>query len=218
VLRLGVLVSGRGSNLEAVLDARIAGIDPVLVISNRPGIRALAVAAAHRVPTRVLRRAEFTDAQSRDAAIGAALTEARVDLALLAGYDQLLHPFFFEAYRGRTINIHPSLLPAHGGARMVGLAVHRSVVAAGDAETGATVHEVTPELDSGPILAVVRVAVMPGDDAESLAARVLVEEHRLLVATLARLAAEGKPGTVSATIAPAASRPGAGHAQEKPHA
>jgi phosphoribosylglycinamide formyltransferase-1 len=217
-LRLAVLVSGRGSNLEAVLDARIAGIDPVLVISNRGDVRALAVAAAHRVPTRIMRRADFTDAAARDAAIGAALADAGTDLALLAGYDQLLQPSYFEAYRGRTINIHPSLLPAHGGARMVGLAVHRSVIAAGDAETGATIHEVTPELDAGPILAVARVAVRPGDRGESLAARVLVEEHRLLVATLARLAAEALPGTVSATIAPAASRPGARHAQEKPHA
>jgi phosphoribosylglycinamide formyltransferase-1 len=218
VLRLGVLVSGRGSNLASVLDARIPGIDPVLVISNRADVRALVVAAAHRVPTRVLRRSDFADAAARDAAIGAALTDARIDMVLLAGYDQLLQPTYFEAYRGRTINIHPSLLPAHGGARMVGLAVHRSVLAAGEAETGATIHEVTPQLDSGPILAVARVAVRPGDDAESLAARVLLEEHRLLVATLARLAAEGLPGTVSATIAPAASRPGAGHAQEKPHA
>jgi phosphoribosylglycinamide formyltransferase-1 len=218
VLRLGVLVSGRGSNLEAVLEARIAGIDPVLVISNRANVRALAVAAAHGVPTRVLRRADFADVAARDAAIGAALSDARIDLALLAGYDQLLQPVYFAAYRGRTINIHPSLLPAHGGARMTGLAVHRSVLAAGDPETGATIHEVTPELDAGPILAVVRVAVLPGDDAASLAARVLVEEHRLLVATVARLAAEAMPGMVSATIAPAASRPGAGHAQEKPHA
>ena len=217
-LRLAVLVSGRGSNLEAVLDARPADIETVLVISNRRGVRALEVATAHGIPKRILRRADFSDAAARDAAIGASLTAARVDLALLAGYDQLLRPAYFQAYHGRTINIHPSLLPAHGGAGMMGLGVHRSVLAAGDAETGATIHEVTLDLDAGPILAVARVPVRSGDDAESLAARVLVEEHRLLVATLARLAAEALPGTSSATIAPAASRPGAGHAQEKPHA
>jgi formyltetrahydrofolate-dependent phosphoribosylglycinamide formyltransferase len=189
-MRLGVLVSGRGSNLEAVLDARPAGVEPVLVISNRPAVRALDVAAAHGVPARVLRRAEFDgDASARDAAIGRVLAGAGVEVALLAGYDQLLRPSYFAAFGGRTVNIHPSLLPAHGGARMVGLAVHRSVLAAGERETGATIHEVTSELDAGPILGQARVPVLPGDDAETLAARVLAEEHRLLVATLAEMAA-----------------------------
>jgi phosphoribosylglycinamide formyltransferase 1 len=180
-MRLGVLVSGRGSNLEAILEA---GLDVALVVSNRPGIRALAVAAAHAVPTRVLRRADFDDPSARDATIGAALTDTGVELAVLAGWDQLLRPAYFEGFGGRTINIHPSLLPFHGGAGMMGLEVHRSVLRAGDAETGVTLHEVTPELDAGPILAQARVPVRPGEDAESLAARVLVEEHRLLVATL----------------------------------
>jgi phosphoribosylglycinamide formyltransferase-1 len=112
-----------------------------------------------------------------------------VDLALLAGYDQLLRPSYFAAFSGRTVNIHPSLLPAHGGARMVGAAVHRSVLAAGDAETGVTIHEVSAELDAGPILTQSRVAVLTGDDAETLAGRVLEEEHRLLVATLVEIAA-----------------------------
>lgn len=190
-MRLGVLVSGRGSNLEAVLTARRPSVDAVLVISNRPGVRALDVAAAHGVATRVLRLAEFGgDAAARDAAIGEALSVAGVELALLAGYDQVLRPSYFAAFGGRTINIHPSLLPAHGGPGMVGPAVHRSVLDAGDAETGATIHEVTPELDAGPILAQARVAVRPGDDADTLAARVLDAEHRLLVSTLARIAAQ----------------------------
>jgi phosphoribosylglycinamide formyltransferase 1 len=185
-MRLGVLVSGRGSNLEAILDA---GFDVALVVSNRAGVRALDVAAAHGVPCRMLRRADFGGAVARDAAIGAALTAAGAELVVLAGWDQLLRPAYFEAFGGRTINIHPSLLPAHGGAGMMGLEVHRSVLRAGDSETGATVHEVTPELDSGPILAQARVPVEPGDDAETLAARVLAAEHRLLVATLTRLGA-----------------------------
>jgi phosphoribosylglycinamide formyltransferase-1 len=188
-MRLGVLVSGRGSNLEAVLGARIPEVETVLVISNRPGVRALEVAAAHGVPARVLRRAEFgDDAVARDGAIGLALTVAKVDVALLAGYDQLLSGAYFAAFHGLTINIHPSLLPAHGGRGMLGAAVHRSVLAAGEVESGATVHEVTPELDAGPILSQARVPVLPDDDAEALAARVLVAEHRLLVATLADLA------------------------------
>jgi phosphoribosylglycinamide formyltransferase-1 len=185
-MRVGVLVSGRGSNLEAILDA---GIRVALVISNRAGVRALEVAARHEVPTRVMRRAEFADADTRDEAIGAALTEAGVTLAVLAGYDHVLRSPYFSAFAGRTINIHPSLLPAHGGPGMVGAAVHRSVLAVGDAVTGATVHEVTADLDAGTVLARVEVPVLPGDDAETLAARVLAEEHRLLVATVRSLGA-----------------------------
>ena len=162
----------------------------MLVISNRPGVRALEIAAAHGVPRAVLRRAEFDgDPSARDAAIGRALTSAGVELALLAGYDQVLVPSYFAAFSGRTINIHPSLLPAHGGPGMLGLGVHRSVLASGDPETGATIHEVTAKVDAGPILAQARVPVLPGDDAETLAARVLAEEHRLLVATLVEVAA-----------------------------
>lgn len=189
--RLGVLVSGRGSNLAAMLDA---GLDVVLVISNRPGVRALEVAAAHGVPSRLLRLADFADADARDRAIGEALRSAGVDLAVLAGYDQLLRPGYFAAFGGRTVNIHPSLLPAHGGRGMVGLAVHRAVLAAGDPVTGATVHEVTADLDAGPVLGRVEVPVEAGDDAETLAARVLAEEHRLLVATLRRLLAQAPGG------------------------
>lgn len=184
-MRLGVLVSGRGSNLEALLDARLF---VALVLSNRPDVRALEVAADRGVPTRVLRRSDFADAGARDSAIGEALTAAGVELAVLAGYDHRLRPSYFAAFRGRTINIHPSLLPAHGGPGMMGLAVHRSVLEAGDVETGVTIHEVTPELDAGPILAQARVPVLTGTDAETLAARVLAAEHRLLVETLTDLA------------------------------
>ena len=180
-MKLGVLVSGRGSNLEAILDA---GLPVALVVSNRSGARAVTIAADRGVPTVVLAREGFSDADARDAAIGSALAKAGVELAVLAGYDQLLRPGYFAAFEGRTINIHPSLLPAHGGPGMIGLAVHRSVLAAGDAETGATIHEVTDELDGGPILAQVRVPVRPGDDPGTLAERVLDEEHRLLVDTL----------------------------------
>ena len=183
-MTLGVLVSGRGSNLEAALEATI----PVaIVISNRPGVRALEVASAHGVPTAVIRRADHPDVEARDGAIGRALTDAGVSLCLLAGYDQLLRPTFFAAFGGRTINIHPSLLPAHGGPGMVGPAVHRSVLESGDSETGVTIHEVTADLDAGPILAQARVPVVAGEGAEALAERVLAEEHRLLVATLADL-------------------------------
>ena len=183
-MTLGVLVSGRGSNLEAVLDA---GIEVALVVCNRPGARALEVAAAHRVHSVVMLRSDFAEVEDRDAAIGRALTDAGASLCLLAGYDQVLRPAFFAAFDGRTVNIHPSLLPAHGGPGMIGLAVHRSVLESGDADTGVTIHEVTADLDGGPILAQVRVPVVAGEDAEALGARVLTEEHRLLVRTLKTL-------------------------------
>jgi len=139
-MKLGILVSGRGSNLEAVLAAQIPGLEPAIVISNRRGIPALAVAVRFGIPSTTLRRADFADAAARDAAIGRALTEAACELALLAGYDQLLAKSYFDAFAGQTINIHPSLLPAHGGRGMMGLAVHAAVLAAGETETGVTIH------------------------------------------------------------------------------
>ncbi len=211
-MRLGVLVSGRGSNLEALLEA---GLPVALVISNRAGVRALDVAERHGIPTFVLATAAFSDAAARDAAVGNALASADVGLAILAGYDQLLRAPYFAAFGGRTINIHPSLLPAHGGAGMVGLAVHRSVLASGDVETGATIHEVTADLDAGPVIARARVAVLPGDDPETLAGRVLAAEHRLLVDTVAAMAAEGIVGMRRASMLGGASR-GASPTQERP--
>jgi formyltetrahydrofolate-dependent phosphoribosylglycinamide formyltransferase len=209
-MKLGVLVSGRGSNLAAVLTAvsagRLPGVEPVLVVSNRPGVPALGVAAAHGVPARVLRRADHASVDERDAAIGRALTASGADLALLAGYDQLLHRSFFDAFAGRTVNIHPSLLPRHGGPGMMGLAVHAAVLTAGDAETGVTLHEVTPELDAGPILRQARIAVRPGETADALAARVLELEHRALVALLADLAVPGGSGEASASMTAASDR------------
>src|SRR6185503_20265719 len=184
-MRLGVLVSGRGSNLEAVLDAiasgRLPAVEAALVIANRPGIRALEVAARRGIPWRLLARDDFPGAGARDEAIGRALAESACDLALLAGYDQVLRPSYFAAFSGRTINIHPSLLPRHGGRGMVGLAVHAAVLAAGEAETGVTIHDVTRVLDAGPTILQVRVAVVPGEAPADLADRVLEVEHRALV-------------------------------------
>ncbi len=200
-MRVAFLVSGRGSNLEAVLAAvaagRAAGITPVLVGCNRQGVRALDVAAHFGVPSFTFARAGFATADERDGAIGQAMAQAGAELVLLAGYDQLLRSSYFEAFGGRTINIHPSLLPRHGGKGMVGMAVHRSVLSAGDPGTGVTIHEVTADLDAGPIVAQCRVPVLPGDDADALAERVLAEEHRLLVETLCGLAAKSRaPATV----------------------
>ena len=192
-MRLGILVSGRGSNLEAVLDAiadgRLPDVEPVVVIANRPEIRALEVAARRGVAWRLMPRSDFADADARDEAIGLALEEAGCDLVLLAGYDQLLRAPYFAAFSGRTINIHPSLLPRHGGPGMMGLAVHAAVLAAGEAETGVTIHDVTPLLDAGPPIEQVRLAVLPGERADQLAERVLEVEHRVVVEVLAHLSA-----------------------------
>lgn len=191
-LRLGVLVSGRGSNLEAVLrsvgEGRLATVEPVLVVSNRPGVLALDVARRYDLPAMTILRGDFPSAEARDRRIGQAMTEAGADVVLLAGYDQLLRPSYFEAFQGRTINIHPSLLPRHGGKGMMGPAIHASVLAAGDLETGVTIHEVTGELDAGPPLLQVRVPVLPDDTLERLAERVLAMEHRSVVEVLAALA------------------------------
>ncbi len=203
-MRLGVLVSGRGSNLEAILEGAesgvLGGIEPVVVISNRPAVRALEVAERHGVPSLVLPRSAFPDAAGRDRAIGEALADAGCELALLAGYDQLLQAPYFTSYGGATINIHPSLLPRHGGRGMMGIAVHRAVLAAGDTETGVTIHLVTPQLDAGPVIARERVPVLPGDGPEDLARRVLLVEHRLLLTTLAGLVAKGLDFRASASM------------------
>jgi phosphoribosylglycinamide formyltransferase 1 len=203
-MRLGVLVSGRGSNLEAVLaavaDGRLRNVQPRIVISNRPRVRALEVAARYGVPSLVLSRVGIPDAVARDGAIGQALADADCEVALLAGYDQLLRASYFAAFGGVTVNIHPSLLPRHGGRGMVGLAVHAAVLAAGDAETGVTIHRVTADLDAGPPLAQVRLPVLAGDDPEALARRVLTVEHVFLVETLARLGREGLLEGASASM------------------
>ena len=217
-MRLGILVSGRGSNLAAVLDAiaagRLPGVEPAVVISNRAGVPALDIAARHGVPVRLVPRTAYPDAGTRDAAIAAALAEHGCHLALLAGYDQVLRPPYFAAFAGPTINIHPSLLPRHGGRGMVGLAVHEAVLAAGERETGVTIHGVTPDLDAGPVIAQVRVPVRNGDDPETLARRVLRVEHRVLVETLARLAREGLAAEPSASMTAAS---GAKHAPAVEH-
>jgi phosphoribosylglycinamide formyltransferase-1 len=192
-MRLGILVSGRGSNLEAVLRAvaegRLPGVEPVIVVANRPDILALEVAARFGVPWQVMATTDFADADARDAAIGTAVRVTGCDLVLLAGYDQLLRRGYFAVFAGRTINVHPSLLPRHGGRGMMGLAVHEAVVAARETETGVTIHEVTEQLDRGPAITQVRIRVEAGTTAAELAERVLEVEHRTVVEVIARLSA-----------------------------
>ncbi len=188
-MRLAVCVSGRGSNLQALVEAlRGSGVAEVaLVLSNRADAPALEVARAAGIPAEPL-------ADYRDAAEWLRrLAEHRVDLVVLAGYLKLVPAPVIAAYRGRIVNIHPALLPAFGGPGMYGRRVHEAVLASGASESGATVHLVTEEYDQGPILAQARVPVLPGDTPETLAARILQVEHRLLPAVVLAAARAGRP-------------------------
>jgi phosphoribosylglycinamide formyltransferase-1 len=175
-MRIAVAVSGGGSNLQALLDALPAGgpAQVVLTLSNSAKAGGLARASAKGITTAVF----------QDPASGAewlALLEAHgIDLVVLAGYLKLVPREVTARYRGRIVNIHPALLPAFGGPGMYGKRVHEAVIAAGVPESGCTVHLVDEEYDRGEILAQARVPVLPGDTAESLAARILAEEHKLL--------------------------------------
>lgn len=185
--RVALLISGGGSNMEALV--RDMGRDghagrPVLVVSNVPGAGGLAKAAALGVPTATVDHKAYPDRAAFEAALTEVLERARPDLICLAGFMRVLTPAFVARWAGRMLNIHPSLLPKHPG-----LNTHARALAAGDAEAGCTVHEVTADLDAGPILGQARVPVLPGDTPATLAARVLEMEHRLYPAVLRRVAA-----------------------------
>jgi phosphoribosylglycinamide formyltransferase-1 len=188
-MRVAVAISGRGSNLAALI-AALPPRSPAeigLVLSNRATAGGLELARAHGIPTLVL-------ADPGDAAVWTvALAAHRIDLVVLAGYLKLVPPRVVDRYRGRILNIHPALLPAFGGPGMYGHRVHEAVLAAGATVTGATVHLVDEVYDRGPILAQARVAVQPDDTPERLAERVLEAEHRLLPAVVLRAAAAGHP-------------------------
>ena len=186
--RVAILISGGGSNMLALLDEMEkpgATAEPVLVMSNDPDAGGLAKAAARGVATAAVPHRPFKgDRAAHEAALTAELERAGADLVCLAGYMRILTPGFTGAWAGRMLNIHPSLLPKYKG-----LHTHARALEAGDAEHGCTVHEVTAALDDGPILGQARVRIEPGDTPESLAARVLVQEHRLYPAVLTRFAA-----------------------------
>ncbi len=188
-MRVAVAVSGRGSNLEALLRALgpAAPARVILVLSNQAAAGGLAVAAAYGVP------AEILDEPADPAEWLARLEEHRADLLVLAGYLKLVPAPVIARYRGRIVNIHPALLPSHGGQGMYGRRVHEAVLASGARESGATVHLVDEAYDRGAILAQSRVPVFPGDSPERLAARVLEVEHRLLPAVVLAAAAAGHP-------------------------
>jgi phosphoribosylglycinamide formyltransferase-1 len=188
-IRLVVLISGRGSNLQAILDGAVSGELPVdirAVISNRPGVLGLERARQAGVTAVTLDHQAFPDRSAFETTLTALIDHHRPDLVILAGFMRVLTAEFVDHYRGRLLNIHPSLLP-----KFRGLHTHERAIAAGEREHGASVHFVTPELDSGPVILQARVPVLPGDDPDGLAARILEQEHRIYPLAI-RWFAEGR--------------------------
>jgi phosphoribosylglycinamide formyltransferase-1 len=181
--RVGVLISGRGSNMEALIAAAQAAdcsYEVALVLSNKPDVGGLESARRMGVEAYAIDHAAFPDREAHERVIDAALREAGCEYVALAGYMRVLTPFLVDAWAGRMVNIHPSLLPKYPG-----LNTHRRALEAGDVEAGCTVHLVSNDLDGGPILGQARVPVLAGDDEAALSARVLAEEHRLFPTALA---------------------------------
>jgi phosphoribosylglycinamide formyltransferase-1 len=184
-----ILISGRGSNMEAIVRSARTEQWPVkiaAVISNRPEAAGLAFAARHDIHSAVVPNKNYATREAFDCALKAEVDKFRPDLVVLAGFVRILTAPFVEHYAGRILNIHPSLLPAFPG-----LATHRQALAAGVKLHGATVHFVTADLDHGPIVAQAAVPVLPDDTEETLAARVLEQEHVIFPRTI-RLFIEGK--------------------------
>jgi phosphoribosylglycinamide formyltransferase-1 len=196
-LDLGVLISGRGSNLQAILDAIGDGrLDARvrLVVSNRADAPGLERARAAGVPTAVVRHGDFSDRPSFDAALVTLLRDASVSWVVLAGFMRLLTPVFLDAFPQRVVNIHPSLLPAFPG-----VDAHAQALAYGTRITGCTVHLVDAGMDTGLILAQSAEAILDDDTTEALAARMLPREHALLVQVLSWIA-EGRVDVVPPTV------------------
>jgi phosphoribosylglycinamide formyltransferase-1 len=187
VKRVAILISGGGSNMLALVRDMVGDhpARPVLVASNDPAAMGLEKASALSIPVAAVDHRPYgRDREAFEAALADRIDATAPDILCLAGFMRILTPGFIRRYEGRMLNIHPSLLPKYPG-----LHTHARALAAGDREAGCTVHEVTAELDAGPILGQARVAVLQGDTEETLAARVLTMEHRLYPAVLRRFAA-----------------------------
>ncbi len=185
--RVAILISGRGSNMSALIKAAKAKNYPaeiLLVVSNRPEAQGIELAQAEGIATAVVDHKAFASREDFDGALHRALMDANIELVCLAGFMRVLTDDFVERWRGRMLNIHPSLLPAFKGTD-----THRHALLDGVKTHGATVHFVVPELDSGPIVMQAEVPVLSGDTEEKLAARVLKEEHKIYPASLKLLAA-----------------------------
>lgn len=196
-LKLAVLISGRGSNMAAIAQACLAGqiaAELVVVISDRGDAQGLAAAATLGLATVVLEPAQFENRAQFEAALAQAIDASGAELVVLAGFMRVLSPVFVAGYAGRLLNIHPSLLP-----EFKGLDTHRRVLQSGRREHGASVHFVTAELDGGPVICQVRVPVRADDSEHSLAARVVLEEHRIYPKVIALIAA-GRLALRGATV------------------
>lgn len=196
-LRVGVLISGRGSNMQALMQAAADPDYPaevVQVISNHADALGLARAREMGIPTAVINHRAFNAKTGFEAAVDSVLRNARVDLVCLAGFMRILTPFFVERWYNRLLNIHPSLLPAYKG-----LETHERVLADGVRVTGCTVHFVRPAMDEGPIIVQAAVPVLPGDDVEKLSKRVLAAEHVCYPLAI-RLLAEGRVEVVDEKV------------------
>lgn len=189
MLKLGVLISGRGSNLQALIDACAVAEFPAkiaLVLSNKVEAQGLQRAAAAGIATAIVNHKDFADRQSFEQAVDTKLAQAGVELVCLAGFMRVLTAWFVQRWQNKMINIHPSLLPSFPGVN-----THERALEAGVRFAGCTVHYVVPDVDAGPIILQVAVPVLPDDDADALAARVLQAEHRAYPYAV-RLVAEGK--------------------------
>ena len=189
--QIAVLASGAGTVLQAVIDGCADGrlaADVCLVISNNSRSGAAQRAEGHGIPFRHLSAQTHADPDMLDTAVVDALVQHRTDIVFLAGYMKKLGPRTLSHFRGRILNTHPALLPKFGGLGMYGSRVHAAVLAAAERVTGVSVHRVEGDYDSGPILAQCEVPVLPGDDVESLSARVQTRERIFVVETLARIA------------------------------
>lgn len=185
--RVAILISGRGSNMEALIKAARAPDFPAeiaLVLANKPEAAGLEIARSLGIEALAVESRPFgKDRAAHERALDAELAKRRIDIICLAGYMRLLTPWLVRRWAGRMLNIHPSLLP-----KFPGLDTHARALAAGEAEHGCTVHLVTEGMDEGPVLGQARVPILPGDDEPTLAARVLAQEHRLYPAVLADMA------------------------------
>jgi len=185
-MRLCVLISGNGSNLQALIDARDQGLidlDIVNVISNRADARGLERAGRADVPTTILENQGFADRNDFDRALTVLISAGKPDLVMLAGFMRIVGPRVLDHFQGRIINLHPSLLPLYRGTD-----TYQRALNAGDSEHGASIHFVSGELDGGPIISQVRIPVLPSENKDSLAARLAPMEHRLVVATVGFIA------------------------------
>ena len=196
MLKISVMVSGGGTNFQAVIDGIESGQIPdakiVQVISSSPKAFALERAAKHGIPGTVVSTADFPDPDRKSDRILALLKEKETDLIVLAGYMSVVDKKIIDCYRGKIITIHPSLIPKYCGKGFFGKKVHAAVLAGGETVSGATVHYVDEGIDTGAIISQEQVPVLPGDTPDTLAERVLVTEHKILTEAVRKIASDEK--------------------------